>query len=208
MVTWYGFVTLVHQISVSSWSLPEPLLRHTSRWSRSTIKSAPGTTNRIDVCNFTLFACKCGSLSLSLVASFLIRFFLHNPMFSHTSRLSDHPKWVYQLSRTEPFHSAQSTPCSEPPLWLRPHWSSAITRLPCSSTECTGDLPFQELAQGPFHVQSFPYPFSLIHTASVCGVFFPLPNPLSFPFPFIISMFFLRHSATRCPCCPQLKQCP
>ena len=34
------------------------------------------------------------------------------------SRFSDHPKSVYQRSRTEQFHSATSHPGSEPPHWL------------------------------------------------------------------------------------------
>ena len=44
-------------------------------------------------------------------------FLIQNPLFSNMSGFSD-PEWVYQLSRTEHFHSAESHRCSEPPQWL------------------------------------------------------------------------------------------
>ena len=50
--------------------------------------------------------------------------------------------------------------------------------------------------------------FYLFHTASAAAVgSLLLQSPLFFPFPFIKSTSFLRHSATRCRYCPQWKHC-
>ena len=77
-------VTLVHEVSVSSWFLAGSPSRLTSCWLWSTSTSAPRALNLFDVCNFMLLARKRGSLSLLHVTSFLIRVFFVRIRSFHT----------------------------------------------------------------------------------------------------------------------------
>ena len=144
-----------------------------------------------------------------------IDFLRQNLLFSDISEVSDR-EWVYEHSHTENSHTARSPPCSEPPRGLassRPiqtkwcHLQTAMHTVPQQNVHLmylSKSWPKGHSMSSHFRIHIY-----IVHTASAaCAGFFPLRTLLFFPFLFIMSTSFFRHSPTRCPHSPQWQDCP